>query len=112
MDGGGEKKEIGVKNAQRAEKWCKLFKSEFVHVMANLSAQSTTSKAAIIGKKIVAGKIKNGFNIRGFCRKGWQGISTKVLAEPILDILIERGYIAKNADGKFYINPLLAKSGE
>lgn len=103
---------VGVESAARAAVWCQYLEDHARRIYG-LVEIGRVSAAQLLGRRIHAGKLADGFTARDVFRKGWTGLETMVQVEAALDLLQEHGWViaveTDNPTGRntfrHYINP-------
>jgi len=105
--------EIKANSAAVAAKWCNYLESHMKRVYGLVGDRAQRS-AAELAKKLKAGRLQDGFNVRDVYRKGWY-LLTKDITNAACDELEEANWIKKNViliDGQasksvYNINPTI-----
>ena len=90
VEGGGER--VSLTNARRAAAWCEYLRGHARRVYGLVEASKVTS-ANLIAKRIIAGRLTNGFTVRDVMRKQWTRLTTTTDVERALAVLEEHGWV-------------------
>lgn len=110
--GGGSVGQIGSSAAARAAAWCDYLAGHARRVYALVEA-ARVEGARTVAKRIIEGKLPDGFTARDLYKRGWQGIRTGRDAEAALAVLEDHdwviGHEIDDQQGRpttrYYINP-------
>jgi len=78
--------------AVHAAMWCEYLEAHARRVYS-LAEHGRMDAAALLARRIAAGKLNDGFTCRDVWRKGWSGLSTPQQAEAALVLLEEFGHV-------------------
>lgn len=104
---------VKAASALRAAAWCEYLAVHARRVYGLVEAAKVNT-ALMLGRRIVEGRLVDGFTVRDVVRKQWSGITTNMQAESALAVLEEHGWIvsaeyAPNDGGRpttrHYISP-------
>lgn len=90
VEGGGER--VSLTNARRAAAWCEYLRGHATRVYGLVEASKVTS-ANLIAKRVIAGKLSDGFTVRDVMRKQWTRLTTNAEVERALAVLEEHGWV-------------------
>ncbi len=90
VEGGGPR--VGAVNARRAQAWCRYLGGHARRIYALVDASDVTS-ANLLGARLGAGKLSDGFTIREIVRKQWRRLGTQVEVERALAVLEDHGWV-------------------
>jgi hypothetical protein len=104
------------KSALRAAAWCEYLTGHARRIYGLVDAAKVTT-ARMISRKLVAGKLDDGFTVRDVVRHQWTGVATAMQAEAALAILEENGHVQSqdsfNTVGRptvrYYVNPRIMR---
>jgi hypothetical protein len=88
----GEIAPVSVQAAKKAVTWCEYLETHARRVYG-LVTDSKQQSAAVLAKKIQAGKVKDGFTLRDIYKKNWHLLNTKELAQAACGELLEAGWL-------------------
>jgi hypothetical protein len=87
---------VSVQAATKAVIWCEYLESHARRVYG-LITDSKQQSAAMLAKKIQAGKVKDGFTLRDIYRMNWHLLNTKELVQAACSELLEAGWLREEA---------------
>jgi len=93
---GAEGGPISVEAAEKAAAWCDYLESHTRRAYG-LVLDIDQQAGAQLAKKIIAGKLFDGFTARDVYRKGWHLLNSKELAQSACDELIYAGWIRQES---------------
>jgi hypothetical protein len=83
---------VSLKSAERAAAWCEYLESHARRIYG-LLGNASVKAAAELAKKLLTGKLQNGFTVRDIYRNGWHMLTGKDEAQAACDELIEAGWL-------------------
>lgn len=106
---------VGEAALSRAIRWATFLKKHAARIY-HYSIRSDARAACALGEAIKAGKVKDGFALRDVRRKGWAGLTSQLLCQQAIDILVEHNWLSverMESNGKAVercrVNPALIK---
>lgn len=84
--------DVQEETALRAAAWCDYLEGHARRIYA-LAEHGRMDAAALLARRIAAGKLADGFTARDVVRKGWAGMANTAQAETALGILEECGHV-------------------
>jgi hypothetical protein len=103
---------VDADSAIRAAAWCQYLAGHARRVYGLVEASRVTT-ASMVGRRLIEGKLEDGFTARDVWKKGWAGIVNSSQAESALAILEQHGWLVgadvEDQPGRpttrYYINP-------
>lgn len=103
---------VKVESALRAAAWAQYLEGHARRIYG-LVEVGRVSSAQLLGRRIKAGKLADGFTARDVVRKGWTGLETTTQVDAALGLLEEHGWVVavetNNSSGRptirHHINP-------
>ncbi len=105
-------------SALRAAAWCDYLAGHARRIYG-MGETAKVTTARMLSRRLLEGKLKNGFTVRNILRKQWSGVVTTMEAEAALDVLIDHGYVQatetdSSAGGRpttrYFINPQICQA--
>lgn len=105
---------VGLRAVERAVRWAGYLETHARRVYAAVVDASTES-AKVLGRKMLAGDIKDGFTARDVRRRGWVGLDSADVVTEAVEVLVDLGWLAEievKTAGRprvaYLVNPKLA----
>lgn len=101
---------VSAVHAGQAALLCNYLESHARRVYNSIAAPQTNA-SALLGARIKAGEIKNGFTARDVYRHHWSGLTNSGKVRHGLTVLEDAGWVRKRTDGGYEINPKVLTCG-
>lgn len=83
---------VGEAALSRAIRWATFLKKHAARIY-HYSIRSDARAACALGDAIKAGKVGDGFALRDVRRKGWAGLTSQLLCQQAIEILVEHNWL-------------------
>lgn len=112
----GDRGPVGLRPLHMAIQWGEYLESHAGRIYSQ-ALQPDLTAARSLGKRILSGEVKDGFDLRKVYRKGWSGLASAEDAKGAADFLIDLEWVRETkqfTEGRtatvYHINPRLAGS--
>ena len=86
---------VTATRALRAAAWREYLSGHARRIYGLVEAAKVTT-ARMVSRRLVKGKLDDGFTVRDMVRKQWSGVTTALQAESALAILEENGHVQRD----------------